>query len=270
MIKAGYFQFRPLFGKPQKNLLKILRTLETVEADLIVLPELPFSGYHFQSREEAMALGEDPQSSPTIDSLVNLCRARNFRLVTGFAEKQKDKLFNSALLLGPGGIEATYRKLHLFNTEKFWFDPGDLPLETHQVGDCNIGMMVCFDWVFPEVMRSLSIMGADIICHPSNLVLSYCQTTMLSRCIENGVFAITANRFGADVRPHGRLRFTGKSQIVAPKGILLNRAASQRNQLHIAELDMDLARDKQMTENNDLFADRRPEYYLRLIDDSMA
>ena len=87
---------------------------------------------------------------------------------------------------------------------------------------------------------------------------------MLSRCLENGIFAITANRFGSDKRPHGELKFTGKSQIVAPKGDLLFRAASQRELLHIQEINIDLSLNKQMTPLNDIFKDRRPEYYQNL------
>jgi len=128
----------------------------------------------------------------------------------------------------------------------------------------NIGMMICFDWIFPEVARSLTLLGADIICHPSNLVLSYCQRSMITRCIENNVFAITCNRYGAERRPHGTLKFTGKSQVVAPRGKLIYRAKTQMDDLFITEIDPALARDKKMTELNDLVRDRRPEYYRKI------
>ncbi|MFQ5707537.1 MAG: nitrilase-related carbon-nitrogen hydrolase [bacterium] len=264
MLKVGFYQFRPLFGRVEKNLAKVLKALGPAEADLIVLPELAFTGYYFKARSEAKALAEDPERSKTVENLVALCKDRDFYLVTGFAERKQDKVFNSALLIGPGGVVHTYRKLHLFNEEKNWFDPGDTPLEVQPVRGARIGMMICFDWIFPEVTRTLTIQGADIICHPSNLVLSYCQQTMLSRCLENNVFAVTANRFGADRRPHGELRFTGKSQIVAPKGELLHRAASQREELFVAEVDLSLARDKNITPLNQIIADRRPEFYAPL------
>jgi predicted amidohydrolase len=261
MLRVGFYQFRPLFGQIKRNLTKVIKALGQVSADVIVLPELPFTGYYFKDRDEVKVLAEDPESSSTVASLIALCKERNFYLVTGFAEKKLDKYFNSALLIGPEGIEHTYRKLHLFNEEKHWFDAGDTPLQVQEVRGAKLGLMVCFDWIFPEVTRVLAIQGADIICHPSNLVLSYCQQTMLSRCLENGVFAITANRFGTDKRPHGELRFTGKSQMVAPKGELLHRAASQREVLFITEIDPDLARDKNITWLNQIIQDRRPEFY---------
>jgi predicted amidohydrolase len=155
----------------------------------------------------------------------------------------------------------TYRKLHLFDREKLLFLPGDRSPEVQYIKGVKIGIMICFDWIFPETMRVLSLSGAQIICHPSNLVLSYCQQAMLTRCLENNVFAITANRFGTERRPHGSLRFTGKSQIVAPRGILLHRACSQKEQLTVIEIDPQLARNKKITNHNDLFKDRRNELY---------
>lgn len=264
-MRVGFYQFRPLFGKVDRNLRRVVNTLRKVEADLIVLPELAFTGYYFKGREELEKLSEDPRHSTTIETLTSLCRDRDFHIVTGFAERQADKCFNSAILMGPDGIEHVYRKLHLFNEEKLHFDEGDIPLRVNTVRDARIGMMVCFDWAFPEVARVLALQGAEIVCHPSNLVLSYCQQTMLSRCLENRIFAITANRFGADTRPQGKLRFTGKSQIVAPGGDIIHRAASQRETLFIADIDPVKAREKHITNLNDLFNDRKPEFYGPLV-----
>ena len=264
MFKIGFFQFEPNFGEVERNLAKVLSALQNVDADLIVLPELTFTGYYFQNRSELSAMAEDPETSTTVNGLIRLCRERDFFLVTGFAEKCVDKLFNSALLIGPRGVLHTYRKLHLFNTEKEYFDPGNTPLEILNIRGAKIGMMVCFDWAFPEVARVLSLQGADILCHPSNLVLDWCQKAMVTRCLENAVFAVTANRIGADIRPHGELRFTGQSQVTAPKGEIVHRAAPDKEALFIAEIDLSLARNKLMTPQNDLLRDRRPEFYASL------
>ena len=265
-MKIGYYQFRPLFGKVQKNLNKVVHTLSDVSADLIVLPELAFTGYYFKDRQETFELSEDPADSTTVATLIELCQKENFYLVTGFAERKGDKVFNSSLLVAPEGLIHTYRKLHLFNEETKCFDPGDTPLQVQEVRGARIGMMVCFDWIFPEVARTLTLQGAQILCHPSNLVLSYCQQAMLCRCLENSLFAITANRFGSDKRPHGELRFTGKSQIVAPKGVLLQRAPSQRESLFITEIAPRLADYKNITKFNQLLEDRRPDFYSPLCE----
>ena len=261
MARVGFYQFRPVFGKVQQNLNKVLKSLKNVSADIIVLPELPFSGYYFKDREEVKSLAEEIKTSLTVEALIYLCREGDYYIVTGFAEKSGDKYFNSSLLIGPEGVVHTYRKLHLFNEEKNWFDPGDIPLQINQIRGVNVGMMICFDWIFPEVFRVLSVLGAELICHPSNLVLSYCQQTMISRCLENAVFAITANRFGADKRPQGEIIFTGKSQIVAPKGDLICKAPSKKEVLYLKDIDIKLAKDKMMTPLNDVIKDRRQEYY---------
>ena len=266
MVRIGFFQFAPKFGEVTKNLRKIVSTLREAKADIIVLPELPFTGYFFHDRSELASLAEDPASSPTVSSLVDLCRDRDFFIVTGFAEKSRDKIFNSALLLGGVGLLYTYRKLHLFNTEREYFDPGDTPLETTELRGVKIGIMVCFDWVFPETARVLAIKGADLLCHPSNLVLTHCQQAMITRCLENSVFSVTANRFGSDIRPRGTLTFTGQSQIVAPKGELIYRAKPDKEELFVIEIDVKNARDKWITQRNELLEDRRPEYYTDLIE----
>ncbi len=260
-MKVGYYQFRPSFGKVRQNVKKVINALQDIKADLIVLPELAFTGYHFLNRNELKTLAEDPEKSSTVEALIKFCQQKNIYLVTGFAEKNKDKIFNSALLIGPEGIEHTYRKLHLFNEEKNYFDKGDVPLQVNIVNDVKVGLLVCFDWVFPETIRALTLQGAEVIAHPSNLVLAFCQEAMITRCLENRVFAVTTNRFGSDKRPHGELKFTGKSQIVGPGGLLINRAASQREALYVTEIDPAQSRNKNITSLNDLIADRRPEYY---------
>ncbi len=261
MVKIGYFQFAPVFGEIEENLNTILSRLKDIDADLIVLPELPFTGYGFSDRNELLAFAENPEESGTVFELVKLCSARGFHLVTGFAEKAGEKCYNSALLLGPAGIEGRYRKLHLFDREKTYFDPGDLPLDVFDMDGISIGMMVCFDWIFPEVARTLALRGADILCHPANLVLSYCQQTMLSRCTENLVYAVTANRTGSENHSFGTLDFTGASQIVAPGGRIIHRSGRKIEEVHVVEVDILNSRNKCITEHNDVIADRRPEFY---------
>ena len=85
--------------------------------------------------------------------------------------------------------------------------------------------------------------------------------TRSTRCIENSIYAITANRFGEDRRPHGSVRFTGRSQVVAPRGEVLFRAHGARTVLHVETVDIARARDKMITPGNHLLRDRRPEFY---------
>jgi len=85
--------------------------------------------------------------------------------------------------------------------------------------------------------------------------------------MENRVFTITANRVGVEARTEETLRFTGLSQVVAPTGDVLLHASSDREEVGVVEVDPTRARDKHLTELNDVFADRRPEFYHRLVED---
>lgn len=258
MFKIGYLQFEPLFGKTETNLDHICSHLDGVDADLVVLPELAFSGYAFRDYAEAYSYAFDPYESPITGALQNLCKRNHFHLVAGFAEKNGQSCYNSSMLIGPEGICSIYRKLHLFNTEKECFSPGNTSLEVSDIHGVKIGMMICFDWIFPEVSRSLALAGADIICHPSNLVLpGKCQYSMVTRCVENRVFAVTANRYGTE----REITFTGASQIVGPDGSILHRAPEAGDDLHIHEIDVRAARDKHITARNDIFEDRRKNCY---------
>jgi predicted amidohydrolase len=119
-------------------------------------------------------------------------------------------------------------------------------------------MLVCFDWMFPEVWRILALKGADLICHPSNLVLpSLAQQAVPIHALTNRVYVVTANRIGTE----GNLSFTGLSIIANPKGEVLLQASPTGGEVGLVEADLELARDKQITARNHIFADRRPEEY---------
>jgi predicted amidohydrolase len=258
---VGYYQYYPEFGAPKRNLEKVEDSLAGVEADIVVLPELAFTGYFFEGRDELKDLAEIVSESPIVHRLSRLCKDNAFYLVVGFAERYKKRLYNTALVIGPSGLAHRYRKLHLFNTEKEYFDPGDTPLNTIEIRGAKVGVMICFDWIFPEVARSLALQGADLLCHPSNLVLTYCQKTMLTRSLENSVYSVTANRIGKETRPRGELLFTGQSQIVGPKGEIVASSNSDEEAVVLCDIDLSNARNKFITENNNLFLDRRPEFY---------
>jgi len=180
------------------------------------------------------------------------------------AEREGDRIYNSAVLISPQGYVGTYRKIHLFSEEKLWFQPGDHDLDIFDLGCCRIGIMICFDWFFPEVMRILSLKGADVICHCANLVLPFCQDSMKTRCLENHVYAITANRTGQDNRNGKSLHFTGRSQVTGPHADVLYQASPFEDEVAVVDVDISLARDKNLNPFNNLYRDRRVEFYHNL------
>jgi predicted amidohydrolase len=265
MMKIGVYQNNPLFGEVDHNIEQAIRTLTGLEADLMVLPELFNTGYQFLSKEEAQTLAEEIPLGKTCQVMIDLAKEKETFLVFGMAERDRDLVYNGAAVVGPEGFIGKYRKTHLFAEEKDCFDPGDSGFRVFDLGLTKIGVMICFDWWFPESARVLALKGADIICHPANLVLSQCQQAMTTRSLENGVFSATANRVGSEARG-GKppLVFTGKSQILDCEGHVLTRLAEAKPGVSVVDIDVIQARDKKLTAQNDRFGDRRPEFYKAL------
>ncbi|KPK30333.1 MAG: acyltransferase [Nitrospira bacterium SG8_35_1] len=266
-MKTGFYQFAPAFGKKEENFNKTSAALRDAELDLIVLPEFFAIGYQFISHEEVAALSEPVPNGPTTDFLIDLSRKKNIYISAGLAEKDGDIYYNSAVLTGPEGFIGSYRKTHLFFEETIYFVPGDSGFRVWDTEIGRLGIMICFDWFFPESIRALALLGAEVVVHPSNLVLPYCPDSMPLRCLENRVFAVTANRIGTEQRKEGKpLTFIGNSEVVSPEGKILVRASEDREDLMTAEIDLSLARDKVLNPYNDLLKDRRPEMYGPMFD----
>jgi len=259
-MKLALFQFAPAFGEPAANLARIASAVRAHDAALWVLPELATTGYAFADREECTALAE-PVPGRSTDALLTLCRERSTRIVVGLAERHGGRLYNSAAYLAPDGVVAVYRKVHLFDRERLVFDPGPDPFRVHPLDAHRLGLMICFDWIFPEAARSLALQGADLLAHPANLVLPFGQAAMVTRSIENAVFCATANRVGTERRAGVELTFTGGSQVTDPQGHVLARGPAGEEAVLVVEVDLARARDKAITSRNDRFGDRRPECY---------
>ncbi len=268
MMKIALLQFKPELGKPDTNIARIQELVSDCksEYDLLVMPELSNSGYLFASKAEALSASEEIPSGKFCGALVEISKEINAYIAAGICEREGDKLYNSSVLFSPGGEFNTYRKTHLFYEEKLWFTPGDTGLNVFEIsgefGKVKVGMMICFDWIFPESARTLALKGAQIIAHPSNLVLSYCQQAMFTRAVENRVFTITANRTGTEVNRDKELYFTGKSVIVDTKGNYLCTASESDECILTAEIDPSAALDKNVTSMNSIFDDRRTDFYI--------
>jgi predicted amidohydrolase len=259
-MKAGFVQFSPVFGEKKHNLDRVSTLIADVHADLIVLPELFNTGYTFLSKEELASLAESADHGETYAHMQALARAKKCCFAYGFAEKDRGSIYNSAALVAPDRLIGVYRKNHLFFEEKKIFTPGDLGLPVFQYSNTTVGMLVCYDWIYPEAMRTLALKGAQIILHCANLVMSYCPEAHKTRALENHVFVILSNRSGAEQRNGKEYRFIGQSEIVSPTGQILVQAHKDEC---VETLDIDPAQalDKHMNAYNDLFDDRRTDIY---------
>lgn len=260
-MRVSVVQLNPQFGEVQTNINAALGLMETVRADLYVLPELFNTGYNFVSEAEVNSLAEPADHGRTSQAMKEFARQKGCYVVYGFAEADRGQFYNSAALIGPSGLIGVYRKVHLYDRENLFFESGNVGFRVFDTPMGKIGVMICFDWIYPESARTLALKGAQLIAHPSNLVMPYCPDAMVTRCLENRVFAATADRVGVEDRGGFRLTYIGKSEIISPRGEILVRLSDNREEIAFVDVDLTLARSKRINVYNDLLADRKVEHY---------
>lgn len=167
-ISVAAVQLKAEPGQAAGNRDLLLARIEEAAAAgarIVVLPELAVSGYTFDAK--ALADAKEPLDGPTLASWTDAARRLGIVIAGGFCEEQEGRLFNSAILVGPDGLLSHYRKLHLFDREKLVFTPGDLPLSVAATPFGRVGMCVCYDLRFVEVMRLLALLDAELVAVPT-------------------------------------------------------------------------------------------------------
>jgi predicted amidohydrolase len=255
------------------NLRVILDRLDEAAAAgarLVVFPECALSGYGFGSRDEARPHSE-PIPGPSTSEIASACRRLDVFCIYGLLESDGDRLFNACALVGPEGVAASYRKIHLpyLGIDRF-VDPGDRPYAVHDAGGFRVGMHICYDGAFPEPPRVLTLLGADVLVLPTNWPThSECaaEHMMSARAMENVVYAMAVNRVGEE----SGFRFIGRSSIVDTAGNRLAFASVDGEEILYADIEPARARQKKLIRRPglheiDRIADRRPEFYGRLME----
>lgn len=217
-------------------------------ARLIVLPELVVSGYALDANR--LAEVAEPFDGPTLREWTAIAAERSVLIAGGFCEKSDGKLYNAAMLVGPAGPLLHYRKLHLFDREKHIFASGDLGLPVVETEVGTIGLCVCYDLRFVEVVRLLSLQGAALLAVPTAWVGGFDQRThdkegfitqargAVVQANLNQVYVACASQAGAV----GDQRFLGNSLIVDPFGQVLAGPLDDRSeQLLVADYDASVA-----------------------------
>lgn len=232
---------------------------------LVVLPECSLTGYGFDSRsclEQAAIRLEGLE----VAAIASLCAEKQIHAVVGFFESSGGKIYNSAALISPGGIAGVHRKAHLphLGGDRFADRPDDTSVSAFATDIGVIGISICYEIRFPEVMRTLALHGAEIIALPTNWPV---QSVILAehftrvRAAENMVYFVAANRNdsaqGTD--------YLGHSQIIDALGNVMVKAHSETGMI-VADVDLEIAREKKIVFEEgrfelNLFADRRPEAY---------
>jgi predicted amidohydrolase len=263
-MKLSVVQFCPEYGQKAKNLAKVLDYAEKIDSDIIVFPELCTTGYFFQSKEEVLKYAE-PADGETVSKLQDISSKKGKIIVVGFAELDGGDTYNSAAVIMPDrNITKIYRKIHLFYKERFCFSEGNSGyfVVEDKKRNVKIGTMICYDWRFPEAARSLGLLGADVIVCPSNLVTKIWPNVMPARAIENKVYVAIANRYGTETAGGESVEFNGISGIWKYNGEVMVQAGAEEETVLTVEIEPEKTRNKSFNEFNDIFGDRRPEYYI--------
>jgi len=268
IVKIAGLQVNPKILKKESNLARSLELIELTAkegARLIILPECALTGYCFSSLEEALPVAE-PVVGPSTEQVIAACRELNVYVVLGLLERDGDKCYNTAVLLGPHGLVGKHRKLHLpyMGIDRF-VEPGDLPLTVYDTEVGMIGLGICYDLMFAEHSRVLALQGADILVFPASwpkvgrVISDYIVPT---RAIENHVFCVAVNRVGIE----RGTKFPGGSKIVHWFGKTLAEGKLDGEDILYAEVEPAEARQKRYVivpgeHEADFINDRRPEFY---------
>jgi len=275
LVRIACIQMEPRVGEKSANVAKSLELIGRAAdggAHLIVLPELANSGYVFETREEAFALAEAIPDGPTTRAWAAIAKARNLTIVAGIAECEGSVLFNSAVIVGPEGHIGTFRKVHLWNEENLFFEPGNLGFPVFATPVGRIGAMICYDGWFPEGYRLLALQGADLICIPTNWVpipgqdptqRAMANILCMAAAHSNSVFVAAADRVGTE---RGQL-FLGESLIVSYTGWPLAGPASKTDEAILyADVNLsDARRKRNWNEYNQVLRDRRTDVYDEML-----
>src|SRR5438876_2862736 len=278
VVKIACVQMEPVVGQKERN---VRRTLEFIEqaaangAHLVVLPELCNSGYVFESRQEAFSLAEEIPNGPTCHAWKDIARQRGLHIVAGIDERDGQALYNSAVVIGPDGYIGTFRKMHLWNEEALYFEPGDLGFPVFQTPIGRIGVAICYDGWFPETFRLCALQGADIVCVPTNWVpipgqaegrQAMANILAMGAAHSNSMFIACADRVGTE---RGQ-PFEGQSLIVSYTGWPVAGPASRDSEeIVLAEINLSEARRKRnWNAFNQVLRDRRTDVYDEMLGSS--
>ncbi len=267
-MRIAAVQMDVVLGDREKNLAAMVdRLAETRRqgAELTIFPECAVTGYCFSSKEEAMPFAETVPG-PATERLTEACRRLGGTLVVGMLERDGDRLFNAAVLIGPNGVVGSYRKVHLpYLGVDMFTTHGDRPFAVHDAGAAMIGMQICYDAAFPEASRCQALAGADLIVLPTNWPPgAECMAAWAinTRALENAVYFAAVNRVGVE----RGFTFIGRSRICDPAGNTLAESTGATEEILYAEIDPARSRRKHIVRvpgkhEIDRFADRRPELY---------
>jgi beta-ureidopropionase len=237
---------------------------------LLCLQEL-FYGPYFCAEQHTRwyDLVEKIPDGPTTKMMQDVARGIGCVLVVPMYEEEITGVYyNSAAIIDADGrYLGKYRKQHIPHVapgfwEKFYFKPGNLGYQVFETAFARVGIYICYDRHFPEGARILGLNGAEIVFNPSATVAGLSEylwkLEQPAHAVANGYFVGAINRVGVEA-PWNIGEFYGQSYFCDPRGRILAEGSRDRDELVVADLDLDTIKDVRNTWQ--FYRDRRPETY---------
>lgn len=238
-LRIALWQCEPRPGAPGENLDRLDAAAADAAgrgADLIVTPEMVVPGYDIGAvRARQLA---DPPDGPIADRVRVIAARHRIAVLYGCAELDPDgSVYNAIRLVDAEGIpSATHHKTHLFgDLDRRMVAPGSARPPVVDCAGWRLGLLTCYEVEFPELVRSLALRGADVVCVPTANMIEYdiVQDVLVrARAVESQVFVAYANYCGSE----NELTYGGRSEIVAPTGDVI-AVADRAPDLVVVELD---------------------------------
>jgi N-carbamoylputrescine amidase len=271
----------------ENNLKKCISWIKDAAAkgaEVILLPELYSSHYFCQSEDTAnFSIAEELYGTSFI-AFSTLAKELGVVIIVPFFEKRMAGIYhNSAYIIDTDGSEAgLYRKMHIPDDphfyEKFYFTPGDIGFKAFPTKKGKIGTLICWDQWYPEAARLTALQGAEVLFYPTAIGWHPAEkeqygvnqhgawmNVMKGHAVANGVYVAAANRIGLEKYIPGTegIEFWGSSFIAGPQGEILAQASHDKEEILIAEVDLDLQ--ENVRQNWPFFRDRRIDSYGEII-----
>jgi predicted amidohydrolase len=235
------------------NLARGLQSFEQAAkggAELVCFAELAFERFHPQrvASGDVRALAETIPG-PITDAFSALARRHGVVAVLNLVERDGSRTYDSSPVIDADGrLLGTTRMLHITDYpcfhEQGYYTPGDRGTPVYETAAGRIGVAICYDRHYPEVMRALALGGADLVVIPQAGSVGewpegLYEGEMRVAAFQNGYFVALCNRVGEEEC----LEFAGESFVCGPDGIVVARAAQGRDEILYADIDLAACRE---------------------------
>lgn len=239
-IKVAIFQMEIITANKEANLAKFLEKVKNYQQekiDLWIVPELFTTGFPYDKFPE---LAENMKNSKTINELTNISKKYIVGIAGSFLTKENSQFYNCGFIISPTkGLIYQYNKIHLWGTEKEHFSHGiEVPSPINFEGKAVVGLSICYDLRFPEVARSLTKQGAEILittaAWPAQRIQHF-DLLAAARAVENTCYHIAVSRIGIE-RTNVEVTYAGSSRIINPMGEVI-KSSKKKDHVMITVLD---------------------------------